>query len=573
MATRYTFATILLRVTGMFAIACLFAAAPSTTSADDSINFPYQGIVAKKESMVRSGPGKVHYATQKLSPGDVVEVYRHDPGGWCAIRPTKSSFCIIPESTVEIIDEGIGKITSDGTTPFIGTELGSVSKPLWQVKLREDENVAVLGQLSWPNPEGHSTIWYQIKPPAGEFRWIHISDIQSLDQPNIASSTSTREPTKPDQNPSLASRPQSTAAALPPVDSVTQTRMDTVVSPPTNNDTNSLTQPKRPSGFAFYSGVQQPVVTYPDAAPVVRSDPNVQQASYIAPAQQAEPPIQNTGSGWRKATRPIPNSRDFANGRDFARNNNSADTNFSNSQRPPASFGNRFPVRSNQQPSYPAQIRIADASPNDRRFAEQLSATRQFGGVSLTADSDQPISPDAIGSLNNRLTQEMLKAPATWDLVPLEAATQQFLLTATPAQRIQGQQFLTKLANCRKIADRYRAPTPSANFLSTTPTSAQLSTRTNHSLAASDQFSTSNQLSESQFDASGWLNELKQAGGTSPSTYVLQDAAGKIIFHVTPIPGLNINRYLKKKVGIKGQRGFNQRLKLNHVAAERVFAL
>jgi hypothetical protein len=78
---------------------------------------------------------------------------------------------------------------------------------------------------------------------------------------------------------------------------------------------------------------------------------------------------------------------------------------------------------------------------------------------------------------------------------------------------------------------------------------------------------------DSRFDAVGWLNELKRSSGTSPSTYVLQDETGKIIFHVTPIPGLNINRYLKQKIGVSGQRGFNQRLKLNHVTAERVFPL
>ena len=77
----------------------------------------------------------------------------------------------------------------------------------------------------------------------------------------------------------------------------------------------------------------------------------------------------------------------------------------------------------------------------------------------------------------------------------------------------------------------------------------------------------------SQFDATGWLNELKQARGTDPSTYVLQDASGKIIYHVTPVPGLNLNRYLRKRVGVNGQLGFNQKLNLRHVSIERVYPL
>ena len=77
----------------------------------------------------------------------------------------------------------------------------------------------------------------------------------------------------------------------------------------------------------------------------------------------------------------------------------------------------------------------------------------------------------------------------------------------------------------------------------------------------------------SQFDATGWLNELKQARGTDPSTYVLQDASGKIIYHVTPMPGLNLSRYLGKRVGVNGQLGFNQKLNLRHVTIERVYPL
>jgi len=69
------------------------------------------------------------------------------------------------------------------------------------------------------------------------------------------------------------------------------------------------------------------------------------------------------------------------------------------------------------------------------------------------------------------------------------------------------------------------------------------------------------------------LNELKQAGGTQPSTYVLQDQTGKIIYHVTPSPGVNLSRYLKKRIGVNGQLGFNQRLNLKHVTISRVFPL
>ena len=54
--------------------------------------FPYKAYVTAAEVYVRSGPGRTFYPTDKLHTGDQVEVYRHDPGGWCAIRPPEGSF-------------------------------------------------------------------------------------------------------------------------------------------------------------------------------------------------------------------------------------------------------------------------------------------------------------------------------------------------------------------------------------------------------------------------------------------------------------------------------------------------
>ncbi len=146
--------------------------------AQKNATFPYQALVLNNEAPSRSGPGKVYYATDNLKQGTPVQVHRHDPGGWCPIRPPEGSFSLIPESTVEIVEEGIGEIVADGTQAWVGTRLGAVEKPQWQIKLKKGELVGILGEVSWPSPEGHSTIWYQIEPPAGEFRWVHISDLQ-----------------------------------------------------------------------------------------------------------------------------------------------------------------------------------------------------------------------------------------------------------------------------------------------------------------------------------------------------------------------------------------------------------
>lgn len=168
------------------AIACVallfFATNPSASAAQsgptDRISFPYQAIVATNGAAIYSGPDEVHYATDKLQQGDVVSVHRHDPNGWCAVQPSPGSFSLVPEGAIDRVSEDVGVVTQNGVQAWVGTRLGSVDQPLWQIKLKQGEEVHVLGEASWPSPDGHSTIWYQIAPPAGEFRWVRMADLE-----------------------------------------------------------------------------------------------------------------------------------------------------------------------------------------------------------------------------------------------------------------------------------------------------------------------------------------------------------------------------------------------------------
>ncbi len=151
---------------------------PESPSKFGAIDFPYQAIVSASAAPVYSGPDEVHYATDELPSGEVVVVYRHDPNGWCAIQPPAGSFSLLPEAAVEKLDDGFGVLIQDQVQAWVGTRLGSVDKPLWQVKLRSKEEVEIIGEASWPSPDGNSTIWYQISPPAGEFRWVRMADLK-----------------------------------------------------------------------------------------------------------------------------------------------------------------------------------------------------------------------------------------------------------------------------------------------------------------------------------------------------------------------------------------------------------
>ena len=132
----------------LFFIACAF----TTQAWAQETEFPYNAIVLNDGAQVRSGPGDSHYATHKLDENELVQVHRHDPGGWCAIRPPAKSFSLIPESAVRIVVDDIAEVLANGSQAWVGTGLGPVDKPLWQVKLKKGERVVIVGEASWPHP-------------------------------------------------------------------------------------------------------------------------------------------------------------------------------------------------------------------------------------------------------------------------------------------------------------------------------------------------------------------------------------------------------------------------------------
>ena len=86
--------------------------------------FPYTLVVAQETADVLSGPGKTHYATDRLPKGAKVEIYRHDPGGYYAIRPPKGSFSLVLASAVKpTADPNIVEVNTTSAKAWIGSRL------------------------------------------------------------------------------------------------------------------------------------------------------------------------------------------------------------------------------------------------------------------------------------------------------------------------------------------------------------------------------------------------------------------------------------------------------------------
>lgn len=150
------------------------------TVADEAINqtFPYTAYVLENGAYVRSGPGNAYYSTERLKAGDAVEVYRHDPGGWLAIRPTKNSFTWIRSRYLKPLGDGLAEVIGSKVAARMGSHLDD-SKDVIQVQLHKGETVELIDPQSMDAVELEP--WIKIRPPSGEFRWIHSSlvDLES----------------------------------------------------------------------------------------------------------------------------------------------------------------------------------------------------------------------------------------------------------------------------------------------------------------------------------------------------------------------------------------------------------
>ncbi len=139
--------------------------------------FPYTAYVLADDVYVRSGPGRNYYPTAKLKLNEKVEVYRHDPGNWCAVRPTEGSFSWVSARYIKPLADDLGVVTESRVVARVGSQFSSV-RDVIQVRLDKDERVEILEEH---NSGGQS--WYKIAPPAGEFRWIS-QDLLSIEPPH-----------------------------------------------------------------------------------------------------------------------------------------------------------------------------------------------------------------------------------------------------------------------------------------------------------------------------------------------------------------------------------------------------
>ena len=151
--------------------------------------FPATVRVIADHTYLRAGPGDDFYPTERLVAGTAVEVWAVDPSGYVALRPVDGSFSWLRACDVDAVSvigdpptgqasgRGVGVIVTDGAVSRVGSQLNDL-RHVAHVSLEAGERVQVIDEVRIAAGR-HAGLWVRIEPPAGEFRWAWLGDLET----------------------------------------------------------------------------------------------------------------------------------------------------------------------------------------------------------------------------------------------------------------------------------------------------------------------------------------------------------------------------------------------------------
>ena len=163
-------------VTSVSLVVSLLVVAPTAAQAETA--FPYQTQVLVDGAECRADSKSDATVTSRLAAGTPVTVVRHDPGGWCMIKPPPGSFSYIRPQYVRDFGNGDGVVEVEqvGSAPAtavvrIGSSVSDDAFTSGRL-LRSGHRVTILGRAIVNTGGGRRQEMLRIAPPPREFRWI-----------------------------------------------------------------------------------------------------------------------------------------------------------------------------------------------------------------------------------------------------------------------------------------------------------------------------------------------------------------------------------------------------------------
>ncbi len=492
--------------------------------------FPYLARVTQNTT-ARSGPASVHYPTEKVRAGTQVQVFRHDPDGWCAIRPLANSFSLISEDQVRISNSGRwGKILLDDAKVWVGTTIQRGAQPLCQVQLAKEEIVGIQDRLVVANSRGERIRTYQITPPTGEFRWIHSSAIQKKSGDPAKAMELLKNVFVDDDL--LAKRTAETNRQRAKIEQARQERMESNQYLVTNRRSSTSSANPKPKPFSP-SPIQQDRVT---SKQIQLTSHQLRSKSSNSNGRSVEPKkLAVTSSGWvRRTGSPAEVSADPIGMR---------------------SSDNGMEIEPSEGPlDHQIVTHYTDVA-SDGEMSESFQSRLTELELELSNEMVKLISQQNTSELMqkcDRLRQQARSQSESNSVQNLQSKIESFARIVQKRKSISGKVALASFDREDNGPNRLN--------------NNSRAERSINELAIQDS-------DESPFEGTGVLNKLYRNSGKSPHGYVLQDSAGKPMCIVVAAAGFNLERYLKKRVGLIGKRGYHNQYKMPLIQVDRVVLL
>ncbi len=547
---------------------------------------PYVGYITADHVDARSGPGDEYYATMRLGRRDRVEVYRHDPGGWFAVRPPQHSFSWVSGEFVRRTGD-TGEVIGDRVIVRVGSQLDN-TRDVIQVRLNRGEQVQILGSKEFDDGAG-PRVWFQIAPPPGEFRWVHGRYVSS-------------QPLKPER-----AAPERADEDVAPVreadDRRRQSHADEEMVRPRDDQDYADERSEREADDAERDEVRRDrprrdEVHADEAEEADNPHTPTVRVSRRRPADEADWDDYESDEG-RERYRDSDRDRDEAYDpdsraarRERARRDrlraaaeaeaaearleaerDRADPNRAERERAGAALDRAPSERSRDgaRGSRGAEAGAADHehNPADRDEASDAGTWRTRGGrrrdsVDQSAEAHPGAATDErfqaeIDELDLELSAMVAQEASEWNFTNLRARGEAMLTRGqTALERGRVRRVLTKLERFADIKQRLDS---AANIAADTQ-------RLNAPLAATPSQSRGPHMRPA-FDGVGRLARVQSDRAGVPA-FALTDTSGAVRYYVTPSPGTNLQHYVGQQVGINGTLGFLPELNTQHVTARRV---
>jgi hypothetical protein len=241
-----------------------------------------------------------------------------------------------------------------------------------------------------------------------------------------------------------------------------------------------------------------------------------------------------------------------------------------------------------------APKRIASASPNNsptgiRESNNSAAAVRPSANSPATAGADD--FDTQLRKIDIELSLMVAREPDSWQLTTLRKRTEALVEAgSTATERGRARLLLDKVRDFENLQLRSDDAVSSDRLAEDVSPRARNANRGNTDTGAASTDTASrdaattgamrigprdtgpDETDDPNYDGSGWLMPVHSQNRTAP-LYALLNDDGKVLHYISPAPGLNLHRYLRQEVGIRGQRGYIEKLNTPHLTAERVIVL